>query len=101
MAKLTNSSLNGTSFHDVTIKTSVEELIQAIGEPQHKDNTGEDKVNFAWNCETEEGDVFSIYDWKEYREISEFEEIEFHIGAHSKSISNVALEELLKVLKNN
>jgi hypothetical protein len=101
MAKLTNSSLNGTSFHDVTIKTSVEELIQAIGEPQHKDNTGEDKVNFAWNCETKEGDVFSIYDWKEYREISEFEEIEFHIGAHSKSVSNVALEELLKVLKNN
>jgi len=99
--KKSNSSTNGTSFHDVTIKASVNDLISILGEPTVQDNTGDDKVNFEWDCETEDGDVFTIYDWKEYKKIDENEIIEFHIGAHSKSVSNVALEELLKVLKNN
>ena len=76
MCKKTNSSVNGTSFHDVAILASVQDLIKALGEPTIQDNTGEDKVNFEWDCETEEGDVFTIYDWKEYRKINDIEVIE-------------------------
>jgi hypothetical protein len=96
--KKTNSSTNGTSFHNVTIKTSVNKLKSVLGEPEVEDNTGEDKVNFEWDLETSEGDVVSLYDWKEYREIDLDETIEFHIGAHSKSVSNVAFNELKALL---
>jgi hypothetical protein len=96
--KKTNSSTNGTSFHNVTIKTSVNKLKSVLGEPEFEDNTGEEKVNFEWDLETSEGDVVSLYDWKQYREIDEDEIIEFHIGAHSKSVSNVAFNELKALL---
>jgi hypothetical protein len=100
MAKKTNSSTNGTSFYDVTIKASVNQLINAFGEPDYNGNTGDDKVNFEWEMETEEGDVFTIYDWKEYRKISDIEVIEWHIGSFSKSVSNVAKIEVQKQLND-
>ena len=98
MCKLTNSSTNGTSFQDVTFKASVQQLTNAFGDPAYECNTGEDKVNFEWDMETEEGDVFTIYDWKEYRKLDLDELIERHIGAHSKSVSNVAYAELINAL---
>ena len=100
MIKLTNKTANGTSFHDTTIKTTVNKLIAAIGEPQWSDNTGEDKVNFDWACEIEEDDdVFTIYDWKEYRPIDLDEVIEFHIGGENRNVTEKAKEELLAILK--
>lgn len=97
--KITKSSTNGTSFHDVVIRARVEDLISVLGEPTIQDNTGEYKTNFEWDCETEDGEVFSIYDWKEYRKLDLDEEIEFHIGSHSNSVSNVAFDELKELLK--
>ena len=95
MCKQTNSNTDGTSFHQVTFKATVNQLKQTFGEPSMEDNTGEDKVNFEWDMETEEGDVFSIYDWKEYKELDLDKAYEWHIGAHSKSVSNDAYEELI------
>ena len=94
----TIKSISGTSFYDVTFKASVNKLISIIGEPTIEDNTGEDKVNFDWYMETDEGDVFTIYDWKEYRELDLDETIEWHIGAKSRSVSTVAKVELLMKL---
>lgn len=100
MAKKTNSSTNGTSFYDVTIKASVNQLINVFGEPDYDGNTGEDKVNFEWEMETEDGEVFTIYDWKEYRMIDVNEEIEWHIGANSKMASLDAKDEINDVFYN-
>jgi hypothetical protein len=100
MAKKTNSSINGTSFYDVTIKASVNQLINAFGEPDYDGNTGDDKVNFEWEMETEDGEVFTIYDWKEYRMIDVNEKIEWHIGANSKMISWDAKDEITRELSN-
>jgi hypothetical protein len=99
MAKKTYKNVDGTSFQGVTIKASVQDLTRALGEPDNN-NTGEDKVNFVWDMETEEGDVFTIYDWKEYRKISDIEVIEWHIGSFSKSISNIAKMEVQKHLND-
>ena len=98
MCKKSNQSTDGTSFQNVTFKASVQQLINVFGEPTVHDNTGEDKVNFEWDMETEDGDVFTIYDWKEYRKLDLDETIEFHIGSFSKSISNIAQEEVEKAL---
>jgi len=104
MAKTTNKSNCGTSFHNVTIQASVEQLKKILGEPTYEDNTGEDKVNFEWVCELEKGlsdevgQVFTIYDWKEYREIDETEIIKWHIGSMSNYIDILAYNEIQNVL---
>jgi len=99
MAKLSNKR-EETSFHFTKIRTTVAKLRKALGDPQEENNSGDDKVNFDWNCETEDGEVFTIYDWKEYRKIKENELIEFHIGGKDKSITEKAKGELLKMLNN-
>ncbi len=99
MCKKTNSSTNGTSFQGVTFKASVNDLTKVLGEP-YTDNTGEDKVNFEWEMETDEGDVFTIYDWKEYRVIDVNERIEWHIGSFSRYISSDAKNEVMRELSS-
>jgi hypothetical protein len=97
MAKKTYKDTDGTSFHGVTIRATVDQLTKAFGEP-YDSNSGEDKVNFVWDMETEDGEVFTIYDWKEYRVLKSDEIVTWHIGAKSKSDSNVAEREILKKL---
>lgn len=98
MAKKTYQLTDGTSFHGVVIRATVNQLTKAFGEP-YDNNTGEDKVNFEWEMETDEGEVFTIYDWKEGRPIGRDEFVTWHIGAKSKSDSNVAEREISKALK--
>ena len=98
MAKKTYKSTDNTSFHNVTFRASVEQLISAFGDPSMEYNTGEDKVNFEWEMETNEGEVFCIYDWKEYRPIGLDEMIEWHIGSKNKLVSFDARNEIMKAL---
>lgn len=48
--------------------------------------------------ETSTGKVFTIYDWKEYREIDFDEEIHFHIGGFNQNDTTLALIEITKIL---
>lgn len=100
MAKKTNQTPNGTSFHGTVIVCSANELKTVLGEPTYEDNTGEDKVNLEWVCETENGKVFTVYDWKEYRPISEDEEIEWHIGGHNQKDTRDAYDEIVEEIGN-
>ena len=96
----TSRSANGTSFHNSTVTATVNELISVIGKPVYDDNTGEDKVNIEWELEDEDGNVVTIYDWKEYRKIGMDEKIEWHIGANSKMTSWNAQDEINNVFYN-
>lgn len=98
MAKLSLKSANGTSFHDTILHCTYNQLVEAIGEPQFADNSGDDKVNFDWICELEDGRVFTIYDWKEYRPIKPNEPIAWHIGGTSKIVTHQALIEMTALL---
>ena len=100
MATKTEKSANGTSFHNVIIKASAQDLINIFGEPTIQDNTGEDKVNMEWCMETESGDVFTIYDWKYYRKLELDEIVEWNIGSHSRNISGEAQYEVMRELGN-
>lgn len=97
MAKKTYQDTDGTSFHGVTIRATVDQLTKAFGEP-YDNNSGEDKVNFEWEMETNQGEVFTIYDWKEGRPLQRDQYVTWHIGAMSKSVSNDAERELSRAL---
>jgi hypothetical protein len=92
--KLSSKGFGGTSFHGTVIIAKPSVLFEKIGVPQYHQNDGQDKTNFDWVCETESGEVFTIYDWKEYRPILMNEEIEFHIGGQSRDITERARKEV-------
>jgi hypothetical protein len=90
----TNKSSSRTSFHDTTIGTTVHTLRKLLGIPYYEGNDGKDKTNFEWRCQTYSGDVFTVYDYKTYRPLNEHEIIEFHIGGHSKAVTEQAKKEM-------
>jgi hypothetical protein len=96
--KKTEKSANGTSFHNTTITTSINELTRVLGEPSYTGDFSEDKVTVEWICERKNGDVITIYDWKEYRSIGKDEKIEFHLGGHSQLITFNGKEDLVELL---
>ena len=99
--KQTKKEPNGTSFWNSTIKATVNELIAILGKPLYAGNDGEDKVNFEWHMETDNGNIFTVYDWKEYRAIDKEEPINWHIGGMSEAITTQAQAELAAALSKN
>lgn len=96
--KATLKSAFGTSFHGTTIIASVTDLRQILGLEQYEANDGNDKTNFEWIMETDNGDVFTVYDWKEYRVLDENEILEWHIGGHDENVTIQALNEMNEAL---
>lgn len=96
--KTTKKEVGGTSFHGTVMNCSVSTLKKVLGEPVYDGNTGDDKVNFEWNMETNDGDVFTVYDWKEYRSINEDEVIEWHIGGFNESATKEAKYEIREAI---
>ena len=96
--KATSKEIDGTSFHETTIKCSVATLRKVLGEPDYEPNDGEDKINFEWVMETNDGDVFTVYDWKEYRSLNENEMIEWHIGGRNKKSTEQAKSEIREAI---
>ena len=78
--KQTTQSPIGTSFHDTIINASVNDLTKVLGEPQYDANHGTDKINFEWMMELNDGSVFTVYDYKEYRVLDKREIIGWHVG---------------------
>lgn len=88
-----------TSFHNVTVNCSLEELKAVLGEPTYHTEDTTEKVQWDWNLITEDGRVFTIYDWKEYRHISDTEIIEWHIGARDFASSMEGKREIEAAIK--
>lgn len=96
--KYTTKSGEGTGFYDDAFRASVQDLKIIFGEPNFECNDGSDKSNFEWVMETESGEVFTVYDWKEYKKLKEAEIIEWHVGGHSESVTSQAVNEIADAL---
>jgi hypothetical protein len=92
--KRTKQSTVGTSYHGVTIKTTIDKLVTAIGGPTKIQES--EVIDLYWDCETEDGNVFSIYT---FLEEDTDDEVIFRIGSFLKSVSNTAKEEVEALLK--
>lgn len=90
---------SGSSFHANTIFASVRELKKIFGETTYEVDSFDGKVTHEWVFETTEGYVFTLYDWKMYRELSDWEQIEWHIGAHNPYRAMVGEHLLEKTLR--
>lgn len=81
---------SGTWFQGVTVHAKVRSLIAILGTPDCGGNDGNEKTNYEWARKTDGGDVFTVYDWKEYRPLDDDEIVEWHIGARSRRVAEQA-----------
>lgn len=96
--KHTEKSASGTGFYDDVFQAKVSDLRTILGQPKFEHNDGQDKTNLDWTMETESGGIFTVYDWKYYRPLEEDELVEWHIGGHSGSVTDQALNEIAGAL---
>jgi len=93
-----DANVVGTSFHGHTIKASVNQLRKAFGSEDYYVGDVSEKVQYEWIVEHSSDGVkwnaITIYDWKEYRNYSEDEIIEWHLGAREAYISLDAIGEI-------
>lgn len=95
--KETTQSSNMTSFHGQQIEATPFELELIFGiEPRRE--SGNVKATI-WTMENENEEVFTVYDWKYYREIDLHETIIWNIGGHSRQATEIAKEEILQGLE--
>lgn len=98
--KLSNKKPKGLSFNRTKITSTVLNLIQILGNPQYAKNDGNKETNFEWICELDSGEVFKIYDWKEFKSLDFDEPITFRIDGINQLITDIAKEEIENKLKN-
>ena len=59
-----------------------------------------EKSQYEWHFETNDGDVFTIYDWKEYYDHDSNVELNWHIGGHGWMSNATAKEEIVHAFAN-
>lgn len=98
MVKLTKKSTSGTSHFGVKLVTTPEMLTNLLGENTYGWNCGDDKVNMGWDCETKDGDVFTIYDYKTYKPLKMDDVVHWNIGGFSKETTEKGFIEITAML---
>ena len=98
MAKFTNKTSSGTSFYGIEFSATPQQLVDLFPDSYNEQNDGEEKTNFDFTLETESGDVFTIYDWKEYRPLEMDEVVEWHIGGFNEQSCKQGKQEVLELL---
>jgi len=97
----------GTSFHGHVITADVKTMIDLLGDPVRTTDLGipmlpvDSKIQKQWILVLDCGNVVTLYDWKEYRELDPTDVICWHIGAHTSEIAKKAEGILLSALDEN
>ena len=95
--KVGNFNANGSCFQGHMPKgTTYQSLVKVFGEP-NEHGYGDGKVTVEWRGKID-GELFTIYDWKEYRPISQSEIIGWHIGGESSKVTRKALNEIAMMI---
>ena len=89
-----------TSYHFVTIGSTIEKLTKALGQPIYLDlEADNEKVQAEWEIQLN-GKPHYIYSWKEYRTLTETEFISFHVGSYDFN-SSIDVKNHVKNLLSN
>lgn len=74
-------SVTGTHLL-TTINLPFHKITSALGDPiRFNADEGDGKVRIEWDIKFEDGEVATIYDWKEYNRAPE-DVTDWHIGGH-------------------
>lgn len=84
-----NLSASGTSFHGDTIRTTLNSIRKAFPDAIDDGGDGGYKCHHRFIFEMDNGEVVTLYDWKE-GPISNDTVIDWHIGGHSAEATAMA-----------
>ncbi len=90
-----------SSWHGTFINTTPQSLIDLAEKwniPYEDNNDGSDKTNFDFEFQTSDGVQFTVYDWKEYKELELGRKYRFHIGGENINRTVEARNVLTKLL---
>ena len=91
--------VNGTSFFNDLIYATPNEMKYLLGEPTFEQNDGKGKINMEWNLEMEDGNVITIYDYKEHKPLHPNGRVEWHIGGNFRFDTHLAKQLLSEELQ--
>jgi hypothetical protein len=93
--------VTGTSFHGITLYTSVSELESVLGKPLNGD--GGYKVRYKWEIKAMRDGreiIATIYDWKEGH-IGRDQKIHIHVGGFNRLDESIVKDFILGLLSYN
>lgn len=97
--KRTTQNTHGTGFFGTILVATINDLKKVLGKPLYKQNTGENDINMEWVGETEDGEVFTVYDWHEDHPLkSGTEDIRWHVGGVDHLVTMQAHEEIIQAI---
>lgn len=96
--KQTSQSAIGTKFYGTILVATVNDLKKVLGKPLYQHNTGDDETNFEWISETNDGQVFTVYDLNENHPLSSTEDVRWRIGGKNHYITMQAHEEIIQAI---
>lgn len=96
--KQTMQYTTGTSFYGTVLVATVNDLKKVLGKPIYENNTGEEDQNYEWHGETENGDIFTVYDRTDYQVLSGTEDVRWRIGGKDHYITMQAHEEIIQAI---
>lgn len=88
---------SGTSLVG-TIEADYYTLVELFGEPTWTDTSSQEKVNYEWVIQFDNGTLATIYNWKDYdggRYASQAPNYEWHVGGFNKAAEWSVREVLL------
>ena len=96
---------NWTSFHQDSLRIATADIMDAFSMQEEDfeylpfDTDEKVQIHFAFALELNgERIPFTVYSWKEYRQLNTLNVLNFHIGAHNPDKSKKCLEYLKKFI---
>ena len=86
---------NGTSFYDDAILASCNDIRSKLDVDVAYYGSGDEKTNFEFELELEDGTPFTLYDWKEGDWVDEDTILYYHIGARN-AVESLKVKNALK-----
>lgn len=89
----------GSSWFSHEVEATPDTLREILGDPTYTfDHFIDGKIQMEWIVLLDNGDTFTIYDWKYYRELDPDETIPWHIGGANEEKARQGAKELLALL---
>lgn len=92
----------GSSWHQHSVEATPSLMQELLGEPTYSSEHFIDgKIQMEWIVRMEDGDTFTVYDWKYYRELDPDETIPWHIGGPCYRVAARGEEELRQLIRTS
>jgi len=96
--KQTSQPITGTSFNNITVLASLNELTKVLGKPRIVDDP-DSNFKYEWRMEyISTGDVFAVYDWMNDTTLKGTTKIKWHIGSKNAIIGMAAREKIIEAI---